>query len=1255
MASKADIDWGSSDPSDADTVSLTSTKLSSAEDEYELEGVLAERNNGGEMEYLVKWKDYSHYRNTWEKEHNFFQAEQTLLDWNAQKMRISRGLVEAFDVPAWERESAKIRAATQRRRARRREKKIGLGIPVASLSPESSDQSYSSDESTEAHSHEESDGSTESNFQRGAASPIWTPKEEATLLEALQRLKKAQWDTILKWHGPAGIASKELQHRNEGSLRRKALAMKRDFDASGKEFPIPEIPDLISSKSAKSSLNSELVESLKVIERSGNADPKSALKRKSDQQVPRQVKKPEKPKIRVPTSMKNVSELRSAPATLNSQASQHSSVGSSRPLNHPNTTTSNAEQRPIQLGTVGRGPARTVSPRAKAGSKQPPNIFGNWGAQPTKRRKSRYEMLSPKDAMARNPIKFKKLSTQRRFELAGRYEHTPDVNSLTFLGKDGKVLEKPPTSIARKPPEKTPFQLLQEKMNEKQEEARSTVDETAGSRLERTSTTESYPDKPGELESDNSNMESYEPTNVPTEPTAPLRRTPLPFETYTQRKDPGRQLFAAPVAMMGSGQDQSDSATLPQSRLTPQATINAAPEKVEGKKTVPGTIRDTLRRASISAPQESVKRAVITADPGGDTPDNINDTPGSFAAADPQKPPVTLSRRLSQGQSMVHSSAIIEEVPQPFAQPQHVLPTFQPREDGYALFPLDFVGPSNYTDMKMNPHSTDVIAEILTGISGQSTDRVIFRGLGDHGLKSLFLSIRVPPRQMHVKCETMCTAGEYATFLHDKDIYLGSGYIVPYLSSIENVDELCRVLVEHASGGLFFAENFSLLIYPTRCVGWDFLDSGFQWQAPTDAKLRFAMLTPWPRLRESFGRSQPQAANIPPLIGLSAVPINRLFREQFNMDFQRLVAQASDKGGRKTRPTNAFFLVFPSIAQQEFDLLVDWIYTNNRGAEIYRHGDRGAWTHFQQSVDNGVIVCHASFYDYWAMPYLGFVLRKSINMFNFSLEPMSPLGPDPHLIRLFPAAQAILLTDSLFLLRPIEAAQILSWFRLFIIPTKAPRTWKVCTRPAIREWLLKLQEQFNYPHGKNFVLCYGEIMRLLPGEVTKQWEREVPKDNAPIACMGEGVSKFDQSLGTSNDLNHQAIMKNDVTLINWFAGWAMMKQEKYRRFHVITGRAEASDEHKRLKQAAKKYNHIAVMSFEKYADTHTVWDWTKIEEEDRKGRGRAREADEAMRRKGREMEMEGGQSPDLPDYEDVEMVDLGVGGDESLFLPMDVS
>ena len=195
---------------------------------------------------------------------------------------------------------------------------------------------------------------------------------------------------------------------------------------------------------------------------------------------------------------------------------------------------------------------------------------------------------------------------------------------------------------------------------------------------------------------------------------------------------------------------------------------------------------------------------------------------------------------------------------------------------------------------------------------------------------------------------------------------------------------------------------------------------------------------------------------------------------------------------------------------------------------------------------------------------------------------MSPLAPDPHLIRLFPTGTAILLTDSLFLIRPIEAARILSWFRHFALPGKARGTWKVCTRPAIREWLLRVQESLRYPYGKDFVTCYREVAHLLPIELTKEWDRDVPKDEAPIACMGTGVSNFDESLGTGvlslAEIDNQVITQNDNTLCSWFAGWAMTKQEKFRRLHVVTGRDGEGEHFKQLKEKTKQYNHVSIIS-----------------------------------------------------------------------------
>ncbi|KAL8773907.1 MAG: hypothetical protein Q9209_001337 [Squamulea sp. 1 TL-2023] len=448
------------------------------------------------------------------------------------------------------------------------------------------------------------------------------------------------------------------------------------------------------------------------------------------------------------------------------------------------------------------------------------------------------------------------------------------------------------------------------------------------------------------------------------------------------------------------------------------------------------------------------------------------------------------------------------------------------------------------------------------------------------------------------------------------------------------------MLAEHVSGGLFFAERFSLLIYPARCVAWEFLDQGFP-PVPLDTKLRFAMFVPWPQFYENGDISGAQKDIVKLPTGVEVLHINRVFQTQFGMDFRRLNTPSSDRDVGETRSTDTFFLLFPPPAHEELNLIVEWIRANKSDAIIYRHEDRGTWDHFYKSIENGVII----FLSRLLVPtLLDFGSQEGFN----NLEPMEPHTPDPHLIRLFPAGQAILLTDSLFILRPTEAARILSWFRLSALHTKPVGTWKVCTRPAIREWLLRLQERFNYPHGKDFVRCYSEIMRLLPNGLTKEWDCETPKDAAPVACMGNGFSNFDQTLGTSTDLDQQGIMKNDMTLGNWFAGWAMMKQEKFRRFHVVTGRDEGSVEHKTLKDLAKKYNHLEIMSFEKFDQSHKMWNWSRIEREDEKRREEVAKTDEELERKTAAKE----QSPDLPDYEDDEMPDAKPAEEDSLFLPM---
>ncbi|KAL8789641.1 MAG: hypothetical protein Q9213_001077 [Squamulea squamosa] len=1293
------VELGTSNSSDDDTISLTSTVLSVQKNEpYNLEAVLAERTINGKKKYLVKWEGYPHFRNTWERK-GHLNSKQTLLDWRDQQMQITRGRAKAFDVDAWEVEVEKILEATKKRRARRREKKIAKGIPVKELPgdepSEAASSSSSYDSSDDNDLSDASEGVIGSDPQSRSASPDWTPTEETALLRALQQLREPRWDVALERYGPSGTVNQALQHRTEKALHRKAVAMKKDFDASGRDFPVPMLLDYpLSNRSLTVSTSSgrkhatyrtsqvepmsELVNALKGMSKpvsgtgskapptSGSASPR---KRKPDHRVSQQNNASEKLRIRVPARTTTATQGMASTKTLPASASPRlpdrpailgsdktSDLDSQSKCRRPSLPNEgifalNTKKRPTQLGAVGRGPARkgfsAVKPIPNS-SNQKVNVLGNWGVQPNKRRKSRYEMPDLSDQKAKQSGTFKKFSTQRKFDVAARYERTPDINSLTFVGlKDGKALTKLSASVARRPLETTPFRLLQESMKENQDEGVPLSNDALQPKPECSPLTESSINKPRLSKADSTSMNSIDAANAE-EPTTPMRRASFPFETHAERSQSAPKPFAAPVAMMGSGQDQSRSATSSDTQILPQDNITRTPGTEEAENVPVDEDRGAVRRPGVMVPQQTEERAKFNSYSGSNAPQKIIVKPMSPEITDSKTPSGSASDKPVRSQTQRNFTPRKDPI---VAEPQPILPYFQPQENGYALYPFDIIGPTLQVDTAIHNTSTDVIAEILTGTYGETTGAVLFKGLENFELKKLFLTIRVPPKQMHVKCKTVCTAGEYATFFHHGPNYFGSGHVVPFVQSMRNIDVVSSVLAEHASGGLFFAERFSLLIYPARCVAWEFLDRGFP-PVPPDTKLRFAMFVPWPQFYENDDIGGAQKDDVRLSTDVQGLHINRVFRTQFGMDLHRLITPSSDKDVGKTRSTDTFFLLFPSPAREEFSLVVEWIRANKSDAIIYRHEDRGAWDDFHKSIENGVIICHGSFYDYWSIPYLAFALRKgSISMFSCSLEPMEPHTPDPHLIRIFPAGQAILLTDSLFILRPTEAARILSWFRLSALPTKPFGTWKVCTRPAIREWLLRLQEQFNYPHGKDFVRCYGEIMRLLPNELTKEWDRETPKDSAPVASMGNGVSNFDQTLGTSTDLDHQGIMKNDITLVNWFAGWAMMKQEKFRRFHVVTGRDEGSVEHKTLKDSAKKYNHLEIMTFEKFDQFHKMWNWSRIEREDEKRREEAAKADEELERKTAAKE----QSPDLPDYEDDGMADAKPVEEESLFLPLQIS
>ncbi|KAL8712778.1 MAG: hypothetical protein Q9220_002986 [cf. Caloplaca sp. 1 TL-2023] len=1035
-----EIDEPSLDPiSDDDAISVTSTVQSEKQLDYELDGILAERRGDEGMEYLTKWTGYDDWENTWEPEKNLMR--ETKDDWRDQKMRISRGLEKPFDVAAWERACLLHERTTLERKERRRRKRIELGLPVIDL--------LESDE-------ESSDWEPPMEI----ASPVWTSREESTLLDALQRLGGPQWNRVVELHGSSGTINQDLKQRTEAGLLRKAVILKRDFDASGKGFPI-ELetsinPNADTGKGGhRRSSDSEVAQigrggaqnkasmprdaKGKTINSQARTQATPGKRKDSDRLGFEQGKNSHRPNLSMAPPTENISGPTSAPAAPGANASPTVSSNLKSASPHiprgPGLLSAKAQQRPTQTGAVGRGPARVGTTSSASNAGPAINVMAkNWAAIPAKRRKSKYDLSQGRpEAEKKASGMFKKFSERRKSELAGRFEHTPDINSLTFVNrKDGKPISKQKEPKPPHPEEKTPFQILQER-NEDQNDT-PTLTQASGTVPEDGTAHPLLPDGLARRASAINQPVSVSAASIA--PTAPARRASIPFETYSRRTVSTEKPFAAPKALMSIDEQQRKPAGSLRDSTIPETSADILPD------------RQSLRTFS-----ESMGAS--------DNQDKWLSEAGTSAL-----PKRVTARRLSQLQTerlqtrTPNSTAEEAKLPVPFLPraPRY----FDAREDGYSLFPETDISFSHEMDPHMERSSTDVLAEILTGVEGHSTGNVVFRGLADHDLKNTFLSIRKPPKQMHVWCNLMCTAGEYAITFHNPEAYLGSGWIAPNRESFNNLRQTSTVLLEHASGALFFAEYFTLLIYPVGCVGWQYLDDGFP-KPPSNARLRFAMLVPMPRIRERISERGVRTQRITRSIDCKERSLNVVVKSQFGMDFSRFIAQSVDKDGSKGGPLQ-FFLIYPPAAREERDLIADWIRANNSTA-IYRYEDR------------------------------------------------------------------------------------------------------------------------------------------------------VEKD----------------------------IFQNDLILSMWFAGWAMLKQEKFRRFPIITGRSEDSEQQRKLKDELKKYNHIAVYSFEEFVKAHKVWDWPKLQEEDEKRIKRAKEAE--MERSGPEAD------PADLQRGDTEMKDAEAA-EESLFLPM---
>jgi chromo domain-containing protein 1 len=845
-----------SNPSEVtdDSISITSTVDSEKQDEYVVEAIIAERENDGERQYLVRWEGYPDERCTWEPRSSF-QNENTLLDWEAQKSRVSRGLAEPCNVEALLDRVEEWILSTNRRKLRRRAKRLRLGLAETAMETRiDEDDSYDEAEPSpmEAEHGLESpvranalkskgDSASEGRIRTGPkgkqpssnrsiapvgkSAGVWSEEEELALVEGLDLLKGPYFDQILDLYGPAGTVNQILKERTVVELQEKTRNLYEEFQEQGFEIPsnMHDVPGAETtetssiqvpgkaptavmflpqkrdngaggSKSTSASSNASPTkvsfgEAGKAPQRdrasglpkenlgpakssptqsevgmsrrpslsaydspgarpasklSSASSPKPAvavLRRTSQADPPARRKEPRDSNDPNPLSPRIENSRR---ASLPEQSSKPTATASKPPKRSGKTNLKegSSRTRQLQMGSSGRGPARLDLSKRKYSTTVSKNvrvsgdaILRNWNKDLKGRKlKAIRPRINDKPAQ--------KFSIMRRYVKAGRNEPAPNIEKLTFLNlKHGNVTKQPPLATPKpSPPTKTPFQLIQEGLKPSDDapvgiestDAPPLREQNLDSSISQRTTLDRGAEQTAKSEvsgseSKRTNTIVASPVDSPTDLAPNPHKRSLPDPQIQRESNP----TTAQAEVCRSLEHLGHSEAMPASdnQLVPRGTRHD-----EG-------LFDADSSPYTSAP--SREKSASTAQPGS----GFKSTSSSRPHADIQTTPTSYYSTMTQIQR-------------------------------------DRPTPAQEELMKKSRAEHDILGNIFVGHDSKDLGSVRFRGLDWH-TKQLFLTIKVPPRQMHVRCGYICTVGEYQEFYRGVRVFFfQTASLIPIILSL---------------------------------------------------------------------------------------------------------------------------------------------------------------------------------------------------------------------------------------------------------------------------------------------------------------------------------------------------------------------------------------------------------------------------------------------------------------------------------------
>ena len=789
--------------SDEDSISLTSTidSVKKKNNEYVIDEIIAERDNDGIMEYLARWEGYPDERCTWEIKANF--TDVTLLDWETQKMRVARGYAEPYDVEALlDRVEAWI-SATRQRKSRRRAKRLRLGYPVSDEDDSYEEvEVFSSDEEDEEESpvaeiSPESigvilpDGRRQSGFKEVSSSRPVAPvakmarnRTEEELSGSLHDVHGAQSAKTNRIHGPGKAPTAIMfqpQKKDSSSAGSKSLSASPGTSPTDIFFGQAEnarqgdqaagLP-----KKGSSAAKSSPTKSKVGIDRRGSLPKNHSSEREQASKLSSASSPKHAPPARRRASLAGPDSLRKrrkepsppepvSPAIQNPRRPslpQPSSKSTGKSSKTPRRSTdaipgNSTGTKRTQINSGGRGPARLSlsKPKSSATSSNKVGVSGaavlrNWNKAP-KRRKSNAFQPGSSDKPSQ---KFSKL---RKYEKRGRNEPAPNIEKLTFMDlKSGGVAKKSSLAVPKINPPKTPYQLIQERLKadgnappptpyqliqdglEADADAPSPIRSTGKSSLVITHDEESPHTRSPKLtigQSANSEVLGASETTA----------DPIPVPLLEESSGPGQNLKKQPSTVSSDHVEEKS--------IARQLTPNQIPtEEVVVSEDLPTQdappAQDALPTREALPAQDAL--VVPTAPRNERSHSNTHQNSNISASLQDTSTFTAQTAPWSKGSSAYTRSYA------PTQTSSKILygPTTPAQRDRIT------------EDQMQLMHSgveNDILGNILIEQDSKDLGDVRFRGL-DRPAFQLFLTIKVPPRQVHVICKHICTTGEYQEF-----------------------------------------------------------------------------------------------------------------------------------------------------------------------------------------------------------------------------------------------------------------------------------------------------------------------------------------------------------------------------------------------------------------------------------------------------------------------------------------------------------